>query len=159
LEEEVKDCRMRISLEESSRPGDYAEAFRRYGIDVEALPAEEAARRISSRKIRPELVGALDLWAVEAGPGRQRWQLLEGTGLADPAPGREQMRTALGKGARRALEEMAASVRVDRHPPADLVLLGVALARAGATAPAVALLRRGLQSHRNDFWINYRLAV
>ena len=38
---------------------EYARAFREFGIDVEALPAAEAAERIRSRTISAELVAAL----------------------------------------------------------------------------------------------------
>ena len=41
----------------------FAQAFRDYGIDVEALPVEEAATRIRQKRIATDLVVALDAWA------------------------------------------------------------------------------------------------
>ncbi|HKB35876.1 MAG TPA: serine/threonine-protein kinase, partial [Gemmataceae bacterium] len=43
---------------------EFAQAFREYGIDVEALATAEAAERIRERTIREELVAALDDWAT-----------------------------------------------------------------------------------------------
>src|SRR5262249_62077604 len=42
----------------------YAAAFRDYGIDVEALPPEQAAERLRARPIRAELTGALVFWGL-----------------------------------------------------------------------------------------------
>src|SRR5262249_46697846 len=42
----------------------FAQAFRNYGIDVEALDVEQAAAAIRARPIRLELVLALDDWAI-----------------------------------------------------------------------------------------------
>jgi hypothetical protein len=43
----------------------YAQAFRNYGIDVEALPVAEAAARIRARPIGAWLAAALDHWASD----------------------------------------------------------------------------------------------
>src|SRR5262249_7639068 len=43
----------------------YKAAFREYGIDIDALGAAEAARWITERAIRAELVEALEDWAVD----------------------------------------------------------------------------------------------
>jgi hypothetical protein len=43
---------------------EFAQAFRDYGIDVEALGTAEAAERIRGRAISEELVAALDDWAM-----------------------------------------------------------------------------------------------
>jgi hypothetical protein len=41
----------------------YAEAFRNYGVEVDTLETEEAARRIQDSRIHLELAAALDNWA------------------------------------------------------------------------------------------------
>jgi hypothetical protein len=79
LEAEARDRRMVNDLDEARlqqanvRDGDFdaaamreafLTAFRSYGIDVAALPLEDAAARIRSSPIRGELVAALDEWTV-----------------------------------------------------------------------------------------------
>jgi tetratricopeptide (TPR) repeat protein len=75
----------------------FADAFREYGLDADALPPAEAAGRLPGGAVRVEVVAALDDWA------RVRRQLLE-TGnpswrhllaiarAADPDPWRDRVR-------------------------------------------------------------------
>src|SRR5262249_12818280 len=61
---------------------EYREAFREYGLDVEALEPETAAARIRVRNIRVALTGALDDWAkvrrtiARKRPGGTSWKHL-----------------------------------------------------------------------------------
>jgi serine/threonine-protein kinase len=79
----------------AARPGAaeaYAAAFRAYGVDVEALPPEEAGARLHARPIAVELAAALDLWAwVEYEEwAAERRQALEGLGPARRAAAEAQ---------------------------------------------------------------------
>src|SRR5207247_10750405 len=47
--------RERSDLDPARVDGEYASAFREYGLDVESLPAAEAANRLGARGIREEL--------------------------------------------------------------------------------------------------------
>jgi Flp pilus assembly protein TadD/serine/threonine protein kinase len=138
----------------------YAEAFKKHGWDVQALPAEELAEEIAASPIRVYLVAALDDWAAMKGPkdvaGRETLRAI--ARLADDDDSRRQLRDpAVGKD-RAALERLARQRGVLDQPPGNLELLAEALVRRGARPAAVDLLRRAQQRHPGDFWINHYLA-
>jgi serine/threonine-protein kinase len=138
----------------------YTRAFREYGIDLTTVTLAEAAERIRRRSIRRELARALDFWSSmrrRAGNTTSpTWQqLLEVARAADPDPWRDQLRAALQKDDRQALEALAASVDVRELPPETLTLLGRTLAEfLESPEQAVALLRQAQQQHPGDLWIN-----
>jgi tetratricopeptide (TPR) repeat protein len=142
---------------------EYARAFREYDIDLESLPVAEAAERIRARNIRVELVRALDIWAafyrrrrLQGSPDWKR--LLEVARAADPDRWRNQLRDALDRPDRKALEDLANSAAGGELPAATLHLLGATLRYAGAPDKAVALLRQAQRQYPNDLWINDTLA-
>ncbi len=137
----------------------YLKAFRDYGIDVEALAADQAAERIRARPIRLELTGALDAWASQPIETRGD-KLLAIARAADPDELRNRVRDALwvGQRSRAQLAELATSQQVRALPPSTLCALGNALVYEGLTDDAVALLRDAQQRHPDDFWINLNLA-
>jgi tetratricopeptide (TPR) repeat protein len=134
----------------------YARAFREYGIDIETLPAGEAADRIRARSIRMDLARGLDFWSSmrrragnESAPDWK--QLLEVAMAADSDPWRNQLRDALRKDDRKALLDLAATANVAELPPETLTLLGRTLAEfLGAPVQAIALQRQ----YPGDLWIN-----
>jgi tetratricopeptide (TPR) repeat protein len=137
----------------------YLKAFRDYGIDVEALPADRAAELIHDRPIRLELSGALDLWAM-CRPSRMPL-LLSIVRAADPDEWRNRVRDALPRLDRHepgALTGLASPDQVQTLPPQDLCFIGCVLARGGRLDDAIALLRDAQQRHPDDFWINWSLA-
>ncbi len=141
----------------------YAGAFEEYGIDVAVLPAEEAAQRIHGRSIRLELARALDFWSSmrrRAGKtGPPDWKrLLAVAKLADPDPWRKELRDALQRRDRKALEAVAATADVPSLSPATLHLLGYALSDVGAAEHAVSLLRQAQRQYPGDLWLNDALA-
>ncbi len=106
----------------------YAAAFRDYGIDVEALDAGEASRRIAARSIRVELAAALDGWSQVRRccprKGGKSWRdLLALAQAADDDPRRTALRDAIRRGDRRALGRWDTIDRARPLPPATLVLL------------------------------------
>jgi tetratricopeptide (TPR) repeat protein len=82
--------------------------------------------------------------------------------LADPDPWRRDLRDTLDhpeQGARlAALRALAQAARFEEFGPISLDLLGRALAAAGDTEQAQAVLRAALHYHPGDVWINYDLA-
>jgi serine/threonine-protein kinase len=142
-----------------------AEAFQRTGLDVEALPAEQAGERIRTSSVAAELGAALDRWVLirlDMGGGRSDpgcGHLVRIARAADPDPWRDQVREALGRGDTRALVELSRSEEALPQPPLTLAALGTALQRLGAAGPAEALLRRARQLHPEDFWVNHNLAT
>jgi serine/threonine protein kinase/Flp pilus assembly protein TadD len=139
----------------------YLTAFREYGIDVTALPPEKAAERVRARAIRGELVAALDVWAPLRMKSDEKGgrHLLAVARAADPDDGwRNELRDALARKERGALEELAAAAATRNQPPAILARLGVALHLANAHEASVALLRKAQALYPGDFWINHGLA-
>ena len=137
----------------------FAEVFRDFGIDVDALTLEEAAAEIQRRSVRPALVKALDEWAPlrrsARGQNNADWKKLVAIArLADPDPWRNRCREALLRRDRRALEELVEAVPLHQVPPATLWLLGLTLKEVGALDKAMSLLTRAQHRYPDDFWIN-----
>src|SRR5262249_58410283 len=80
-------------------------------------------------------------------------------GAADASPGGKALRQTLAGGDRQALGRLAREVEAAGQPPAVLVLLGEALARAGLAEEALQLLRRGQERYPADFWLNHNLGL
>ncbi len=148
---------------------EYAQAFRDYGIDVEALEPAKAGELIRDRPIRLQLALALDAWAearrytlsapLHAHPQAKSWeQLLAAASAADPDPWRVRLRAVLQKRNREALVEVAAAGAIDDIPAVTLGLLGRALKDCGAIEQAETLLRRAQMRYPTSFWLNYDLA-
>jgi tetratricopeptide (TPR) repeat protein len=193
VREVLNDLKMVLRLEEIWLPraqhgteGDYdhrwadasyAEAFRDYGIDVEALEPAEAARRIRERTIRFELTAALDSWAdkrqrsLQAGDVvRDGWpdqrdyrpaasdaswkRLVAVARAADPDQWRDQVRAALEQRDRATLHKLAASAQMSDLPMQTLsVVCGHLDDEFGQP-----VLRRAQLKHPDNFHINFQLA-
>src|SRR5439155_9655561 len=136
------------------------------GIDVLSLPPQEAARRIDGSLVRDELVAALDdwCWVLHQWDERRKGQiqrLRDVARLADPDPGRNQLREALtGSDAEldRVATELLPTALEGRPSATYLILLANSLARVGKEDEAVALLEEADLRFPANFWINLRLA-
>jgi len=146
----------------------YAEAFREAGIDVAALPPEEAGAKIKARPgpVAVALAAFLDDWSdgrrlrrTDRAGARRLSAAARG---ADPDDSRNQLRQALEQpqGADRtaALHRLAQGAKFDDWPAVNLGLLGRALTNAGDTGGAEMVLRQGQRRHPGDVWLNYDLA-
>jgi tetratricopeptide (TPR) repeat protein len=159
LQSSVKDGR--FDSEGADRR--YAAAFRDHGIDVEALPLQEAAQLIAAQTIQVELAAALDGWArmrrYNPRKDRKSWQdLLAVARAGDRDPRRTALRDAVLRRDRQALLEWAASDSVPGLPPVTLGLLAEYLEEMAGLPEATVLLRRAQEQHPSDFWINHQLA-
>jgi serine/threonine protein kinase/Tfp pilus assembly protein PilF len=193
VEEMLKDVKMVLRLEEIWLPrayrgteggydnrwadASYAEAFREYGIDVDALEPAEAARRIRARSIRIELAVALDCWADRRQksllPSKRIWdgwpdqpdyspdasdsrwkRLVSVVRAADPEEWRDQVRDALERRHRETLHRLASSARISDLP---VQLLSVVCGHLD-NKHGEPTLRRTQLEHPDDFWINFQLA-
>jgi serine/threonine protein kinase/Flp pilus assembly protein TadD len=143
-----------------------ARAFREYGIDIDALDRDVAARRLRARSIRCELAVFLDSWShvrrrlsqlgsKQIGKGWR--ELLEVARAADPDPWRDRFRKAVLNDDRKALVELAASVPISSLPVETVDRLGDALLGKDTIKEAAAFLKRGQRLHPQDYWINVNL--
>jgi tetratricopeptide (TPR) repeat protein len=146
-----------------TQDGRFAQAFREFGIDIEALTPEEVAARIVATRIPQALVQALDRWAAMRKRARQDadplWEkLVEIARRVDADAWRNQLREAVLRKDRVAMERLAESVPLREVPPATAYLLEHVLQELGAPDKALAVLREAHRHHPNDFWLNDGLA-
>ncbi len=179
IREQLRDVRTAASLRDlsplhfginndflaSSRgDGDYHQTFRAFGIDVEALPAEEAGRLLSARTIRDELAAALVDWAVIVSGGvdhpnraaRVR-HLMAVAQATDPDPWRTKIREAVKALDADTLSRLAKSAELDTQPPTTLCLLGMTLREVNRPKEALAVLTRGQRQYPADLALNLEL--
>jgi serine/threonine-protein kinase len=152
---ELKDDELDLAI----AAGEYAAAFRHYGIDVTVLGVEEAVARLQASGIRAELAVALDDWAEHPGKAADGQRLREIALRGDPSPWRRRMRFALARGDVAAMQELAGEAEALAQPPTSLFWLATGLVVSGDTPAGVDLLRRALRQHPVDFWINFQLAA
>jgi serine/threonine-protein kinase len=136
----------------------YAAAFREYGIDVENLPAHEAASRIRQRPIHSDLTVALDGWCFYD-PKAAADRLLKLARAADPDRQRNRVRDILARNHIPDLAAYAVSEEATELPSQTLILIADLLRRHGHAAKAVGLLRRARDRYPKDFWVNDMLGL
>jgi eukaryotic-like serine/threonine-protein kinase len=155
--------------------GEYAAAFRAYGVDLDALDPDEAGARLAVSPVATELANALDQWAfIGRGPRPRRapggprqsgsdQRLIAVAKAADPDPWRNRLRDTLGRMNEdrerklEVLEGLAATADLDRLPEASVTRLAFALASLGRREMAIVLLKRIQRIHPDDFWVNVDL--
>jgi serine/threonine-protein kinase len=147
----------------------FSEAFKHYGVDVDALAAEEAGARLSKSPVAAELANALDQWAfLRRTPDLQDLagarRLIAIAKVADPDPWRNELRDSLDappedwNRTRESLQQLASSADAETLPEASVTRLAWALARHEQGETAISLLRRSQRAHPTDFWLNFDLA-
>jgi serine/threonine protein kinase/Flp pilus assembly protein TadD len=139
----------------------YREAFREYGLDVEALDPREAAERLRASPVCDALLAGIDDWALaKRRAGIAGWQALSTLARrADPDPWRDRLRDTLLRGDWEAVVDLARDPQVSSLPPSSVVLLGWTLSKAGNLPVAVEVLRQAQQRHPDDFWVNHDLGL
>jgi tetratricopeptide (TPR) repeat protein/precorrin-6B methylase 2 len=146
---------------------EYAEAFRRAGLDLDAVAPAEAGRWLAGRSDPAELVGYLDDWVFvrqEAKGPEPAWRrLVDVARAADRDEWRDSLRGLIGAPAdRRAetLRRLADDVKaVEGQPAASLVLLALMLRQGRLDLDrAAATLRRAALRHPGDFWAHLHLS-
>jgi serine/threonine-protein kinase len=147
---------------------EYAEAFRDFGLDLDAADPREAAGRLAGRPATVEIAAALDEWCkirrldLGGAPDGPSWRrLAEVARLADPDEWRNALRalygTPLAESAAVLEARAADTAALDRQPVASLLLLAGMLEQAGRRVAAVEVLRAAWRRAPGDFWVNYSL--
>ncbi len=145
----------------------YAAAFRRGGLDLDALTPAEAAARLLARPhaVVLQVLPYLDSWSLVRRNDEQpaeRWQRpLAVARAADTDAYRNRLRALVE---RPDIREQGAALRAlyrDRQfadlPPASILQFAAAL-REAADPATVSVLESAAQLYPDDVWINYTLA-
>jgi tetratricopeptide (TPR) repeat protein/predicted Ser/Thr protein kinase len=137
----------------------YAAAFRHYGVDMEALSVDDAARRLRASQVREALLAALDDWAYWTEPKDQPGtaKLLAVADAADDNSWRRALREAGRRADGVRLKELAADPQALKEPPSVQAMLGQFFQKIGLPEEAIVFLRRAQQQHPDDFWLNHEL--
>jgi Flp pilus assembly protein TadD len=146
----------------------YVEAFRTYGIDVEALDPATAAERIGSSAIRGQLTAALDDWLGTKLRGQFMRRNTEPAGyghlrdIANMVGPNEWSQRIRDPGLHKnlpALEKLASRPEVGELPPSTQVLLARVLSRTPLKTKALDVLYEAQARYPDDLGLNYELAV
>jgi Flp pilus assembly protein TadD len=166
---ELEEPRLQMSTPSDGRPdfglGDRLSdaACRKWGLEVAAVPLEDAAEQVRASSIATELAAALEFWSrvcqESRGLNDSSWvHLLHIARAADPEPLRDRLREALEHQDGEALAALAEPAASSQLPPSSLTLLAGALHKGGAAKQAITLLQRAQRQYPDDFWVNYGLA-
>jgi serine/threonine-protein kinase len=162
---ELEDSRLRLlegrkNQEPAAPRGDqlYAEAFRKYGIPLNALEPADAAARIRNSAIRETLLAFLHDWLFHWASGAER-RLTAVLDQADDDDWRRSFRKTLLAAYDSAKRKDLLRAREARvQPPVILATLAGVFLHSSEAEEAQALLRDAQQLHPEDFWINLKLA-
>ena len=142
----------------------YAETFRRFGIDLDELEPEVAGRQIARRSQPVEIASFLDDWAAirrKVGDSKDEtpWRrLLAAAQVADSDFRHHALREQIGRNECAALRRLADDpATLDIQPASSLVLLATALNAQDDRDRAERILRHAWRSSPNDFWLNFEL--
>jgi tetratricopeptide (TPR) repeat protein/serine/threonine protein kinase len=147
---------------------DYAQAFRDYGVDVDALAVETSIDRLKTRPaLAIPLAAALDEWArcrrVLSEADAAAWKRLVTVARGiDPEPLRDWIRATWEQpvsAGEQELRRVAGSIDVRAQHPATLETLASTLARGKDLDSVVRLLQDAQFAYPGDFWLNFGLAL
>jgi serine/threonine protein kinase/Flp pilus assembly protein TadD len=137
----------------------YGLAFRDGGIDVLALPLDEAANRLRTHWLCEPLLLALEQWAWVA-PKQEEKRLLERVVKAsdvDPQSFRNRAVANLRQKDRDTLKKLIADLETAPLSPLAFLNLARALIRDGLHEAGARVLYIGQVQYPSDFWLNYEL--
>jgi eukaryotic-like serine/threonine-protein kinase len=146
---------------------EYADVFRKAGLDLDATKPEESGKWLESRTDPIELAGYLDDWAfIRKATGRPEsdWRRLVAAARGgDPDPWRDAVRAKFGSNDAGAIVEfgsMAVSPQLEDRPVPGLLLLARQLKfGCGDGARAAHVLRRAARRYPGDFRLHLELAL
>jgi tetratricopeptide (TPR) repeat protein len=136
------------------------EAFRDYGIDIEALRFEQSEALLRTSAIRESLITGLISWAIvrpdpaQGKPTRSSLLKLAEGATGSFLPWQKELIDALQSENLQKLQTIANSKRIDGYPPEAAFCLGMALKSQGDRNAAINLTKRVLGHHPGDFLLN-----
>jgi serine/threonine-protein kinase len=157
---DLEEIRLRLTSnrEPLSPENLYADAYRRYGIDVVVLEAAESAARIRASAVRETLVAFLHDWLYWVSP-ENRPPVEAVADLADADDWRRAYRAAIADKNRdvEKFKALAAAPEAPAQPSVILSGLCGSLMAHKYRVEALALLDEVQRRDPGDFWINFLL--
>ena len=139
--------------------GQYAEAFRAYGLDLDAEDVGDQLVELRDTEFGVRLALGFDGWARllrRMGSRDFKVELLTGVGIdLDSDPVRTTVRWALVERDADQLLTMSEDVDIDSTPPETLALLATSLHELGRAESARSLFVRGASRHPTSFLLNF----
>jgi tetratricopeptide (TPR) repeat protein len=137
----------------------YEAAFRAAGHTPFAGSAQTLAQWINRQPSGDILIEAVEDWAgLESDVTRREW-LLAVAQEADPDAARVRLWRSVGLGNPEAVSAAVAGLKLDEQRPTTIELASRALMSLGRGPDAVALLRRGCETHPTSFKLHSALAL
>ena len=143
---------------------EYAEAFRAFGVDPDAVPPARVAETLGARPASVEIAAGLDAWTRQRrvtlkGRDDLAWRrLVDASRAVDPDRWRNELRAILFETAGdrlKALRALAADPEtLAKQPAASLFNLADGLTHAGDRDRAAQVLRAAWGRFPGDYWIN-----
>ena len=145
---------------------EYAEVFRKAGLDLDATEADRAGRWLGARTDPVEMAGYLDDWAFArraSGRPEADWsRLVASARRGDPDPWRDALRARFAANDPASVAEfrrMADDPKLEDQPAPGLLLLARQLKfGCGDRDRAARVLRRAARRHSGDFRVHFELA-
>jgi serine/threonine-protein kinase len=139
--------------------GDYGQAFREFGADIEKLATNDAGRILRSRSDPVALAAFLDDWAYvrsTRSADEKFWRApMAVARVIDPNPWRDRLRAQIRGPEKGALARIADDAKgLEGQPGQSLLLLGRWLLAEKDRFRAEAVLTRAWKAEPNDFWVN-----
>jgi tetratricopeptide (TPR) repeat protein/tRNA A-37 threonylcarbamoyl transferase component Bud32 len=135
----------------------YPRAFSGYGLDLDHLTSDEAARRIADSRLREALLVALDHWHFILRDKRKEARFREIANRVDQNEWRRRLRQTFETGDTAAVRRLAGQVP-QRLPSATVVTLVRILRKIGEAKRAIEILRNAQWENPADFWLCLELA-
>jgi serine/threonine-protein kinase len=134
----------------------YADAFRKYGLDLNAMKPVDATQRIHQSAIKDTLLAFMHDWLYWAS-GTDRDNLNEVLDQADDNAWRREFRSAAATQDFAKMRNLAKDHAAARQSPIILSGLAGSLLSYQQRDEACTLLSAAQRLYPNDFWINYLL--
>jgi tetratricopeptide (TPR) repeat protein len=139
---------------------EYSEIFQALNLDLTKGDLGRTVEQIKGSPLRYALVAALDDWAIILPPSSSLLApVLAVSRRSDPDSWRSHVRDANNWIDTRILEQLAATVQVEKQTPQILSLLAFKLNARNHPEQAVKLLRKALKAHPRDFWLHIVLGM
>jgi serine/threonine protein kinase/tetratricopeptide (TPR) repeat protein len=148
---------IRWLVDRSLTPKQYRHAFRRRGFDFAADQVDDLVRRLKESDVRPQLIEALDFWAVHEPKERLAAKLLTVLRKTEPGPWLDRMRDPAVRRDRTKLLALIREADPRRTPAARISILFFL-----GEEHRVLALSKLLETHLYDpknFRINYALGA